>query len=410
MKEKLLNQVRVTKLEIVKKISSYHPYLFRSTNIQKLPNEPRYFPNLISDPENILHTSSELVNTSWGGVNPKFYGYSDSFVENLRESFQIFSGSPDDRNTMIFENVLYSHQERCLYDAEGKRISFSCNFRQKDRSANVTMSKKQIEVPKKLKKVSGTAIYVGHFQIYHYGLFMTESISRLWYLGKNLEHSVLVQGIDSRLALRQNYIDFFFKMSGLDNGRLSHFNTPILIEKVIVPYPSLSLECEIFDAQKLVPEAIANNYLQDRKVSRTSQPLYLSRKKMPNYKRLIYNENELEQILAERGCAVIDPQELSLGEQISLINKHDTIISTMGSALHNILFNVTGQKNIVCLGYDDYINPNFLMYDAIKKVNATYIAGLQRDSTCHKKGSFDNQNRFMDLSLTLSALKDINLI
>ena len=115
-------------------------------------------------------------------------------------------------------------------------------------------------------------------------------------------------------------------------------------------------------------------------------------------------------MLAGRGCVIADLQELPLGEQIALINKHDTIISTMGSALHNILFNVTGQKNIVCLGYDDYINPNFLMYDAIKKVSAAYIAGLQRDPSCKKKGNFDNQNRSMDLSLTLSALKDINLL
>jgi hypothetical protein len=50
----------------------------------------------------------------------------------------------------------------------------------------------------------------------------------------------------------------------------------------------------------------------------------------------------------------------------------------MESALHNILFNVTRQKNIVCLGYDDHINPNFLMYDAIKKVNATYICWAGR--------------------------------
>jgi capsular polysaccharide biosynthesis protein len=410
MKEKLLYKARVTKLEIVKKISSYLPYLFTSKKIQELPNQHYYFPNLIDDPENILYTAQKLVDLPWGGVNPRFYGYSDSFLGILQDSFQTFLGTPDDQKTIVFENVLYSPKERCLYDAEGKRISSSCNFRQKGRTVNASRSEERIEVPKKLRKVSGTAIYVGYFQIYHYGLFMTESISRLWYLAKNLEHPVLVQGIDNRLALRQNYIDFFFKIAGLDNERLSHFSTPTLIEKVIVPYPSVSLECEIFDAQKLVPEAIANNYLQERKVSRTSQPLYISRKKMPSHKRLIYNENELEQMLADRGCAIVDTQELPLGEQIALINKHDTIISTMGSALHNILFNVTGEKNIVCLGYDDYINPNFLMYDAIKKVNATYIAGLQRDPGCNKKGSFDNQNRFMNLSLTLSALKDINLL
>lgn len=74
---------------------------------------------------------------------------------------------------------------------------------------NASRSEEKIEVPKKLRKVSGTAVYVGYFHIYHYGLFMTESISRLWYLAKYLEHPVLVQGVDTRLALRQNYLDFF---------------------------------------------------------------------------------------------------------------------------------------------------------------------------------------------------------
>ncbi|TRU82498.1 MAG: glycosyltransferase family 61 protein [Microcystis novacekii Mn_MB_F_20050700_S1] len=303
--------------------------MFTSKKIQELPNQHYYFPNLIDDPENILYTAPKLVDLPWGGVNPKFYGYSDSFLGSLQDSFQTFLGTPDDQKTIVLENVLYSPKERCLYDAEGKRISSSCNFRQKGRTVNASRSEEKIEVPKKLRKVSGTAVYVGYFHIYHYGLFMTESISRLWYLAKYLEHPVLVQGVDTRLALRQNYLDFFFKMAGLDNERLSHFSTPTLIEKVIVPYPSVSLECEIFDAQKLVPETIANNYLQERKVSPTSQPLYLSRKKMPSYKRLIYNENELEQMLADQGCVIVDPQELPLGEQITLINKHDTIIELL---------------------------------------------------------------------------------
>ncbi len=114
MKEKLLYKARVTKLEIVKKISSYLPYLFTSKKIQELPNQHYYFPNLIDDPENILYTAQKLVDLPWGGVNPRFYGYSDSFLGILQDSFQTFLGTPDDQKTIVFENVLYSPKERCL--------------------------------------------------------------------------------------------------------------------------------------------------------------------------------------------------------------------------------------------------------------------------------------------------------
>lgn len=342
-----------------------------------------------------------------GGVEPKFYGYSPDFVEDLEKKFQKIKGFPE---ATVFKEVLYFPQYHCLYDAEGQRIPLSCYFRQKGRSLNATRSPDLIEVSKGVKKISGTVIYGGYFQIYHYGLFLTESISRLWYLAKNFQHQVLVHGIETRPALLRNYVDFFFESAGLTSNRFISFNTPTLIEEVIVPYPSLSIGCEVFDAHKLVPESIAANCLRERKNYRTSQPLYISRKKLANYKRLIYNEDELEQLLLDRGCAIVSPEELSLKEQIVLINKHETLISTMGSALHNIIFNINDDKNVVCLGYEDFINPNFLMFDALKKINSIYIASLVRDPNCRKKGHFDNQNRFLDMPMTLSALKDINLI
>ena len=56
------------------------------------------------------------------------------------------------------------------------------------------------------------------------------------------------------------------------------------------------------------------------------------------------NEPEFEARLAQKGVDIVHTQELSLAEQIRLVNSRRTIIGLWGSALHNILFALDGSK------------------------------------------------------------------
>ena len=144
----------------------------------------------------------------------------------------------------------------------------------------------------------------------------------------------------------------------------------------------------------------------------TSQPLYLSRRLLESSSRNIINELELEKIFTSAGFAICYPEQLSLGEQVLLINKHEVIIGPIGSALHGILFDISPHRNTVCLTDKDHFNLNFIMIDAIKSVQSTYVAALTLDPNCRKynQNSRWKQNRIADVDMIVKALSSLGLM
>ena len=143
----------------------------------------------------------------------------------------------------------------------------------------------------------------------------------------------------------------------------------------------------------------------------TSQPLYFSRTKLSQRKRLNINERKLERELRKKNFFICYPEELSLKEQIHLINKHEIIIGTLGSALHGILFDISPVKNMVCFGQKETLNIAFLIIDAIKSVNSTYIGALElKENSNLSKTRIAKQNRILDLDVAIEGLKNIGLL
>ena len=138
-----------------------------------------------------------------------------------------------------------------------------------------------------------------------------------------------------------------------------------------------------------------------RSLSRTN----LNRK---NALRLIENEINLETLLKENGFIVAHPQELTLEEQIRLINKHKVIVGVWGSSLHNIVFSLDPQVKLICLGDKYNISANFFLVDGIKKTKSIYIGALDYD----KNSSVPelNRTRVIDLDVATAGLKHYGLL
>jgi capsular polysaccharide biosynthesis protein len=182
----------------------------------------------------------------------------------------------------------------------------------------------------------------------------------------------------------------------------------VILGEVVFPYPSLSFyRREVFACHKLIPELVAQKLLPD-KVTPTEQPLYFSRTKLNKNtaNRQILGEEQLENILRERNFAIVYPEQLTLQEQIYLVNKHKYIVGPWGSSLHTIIFSLSDYKNIFCLSNKDDIFISLPQFDALKSVNSTYIAAIQ---------SQGGQNivygqQILDVDAALSGLKEFNLL
>jgi Glycosyltransferase 61 len=370
-------------------------------------NQPRtngeidlqYHRHSIQYPESLFETPATIVSEKWGGCHPIFYNYDPLFLNDLSTQFRVFQGCPDIK---IFENVIYIPQYHCLYSSEGMRINESCLYTNPNGTKLSTKAPEKIKPPKTIKKVCQKFIYAGRIGR-HYGHFLTNNTSRLWYTAKNQELPILCHGI-----VKKSFIDFFFKSLQFDINRFFSFDSPVLLTEVIVPNPSFSNKFEGFEVHKLLPENVAKAVLKT-KLQQTSQPLYFSRRQLNKNRRAVANEDKLEKELNHKNFAICYPETLSLEEQIHLINKHEVIVGMIGSALHNILFDISQNRNIVCFGNKNgfNFNTNCLMIDAIKSVKSVYIAALEREE---KIVNIGKENRILDLDIAIEGLRNVGLL
>jgi capsular polysaccharide biosynthesis protein len=75
---------------------------------------------------------------------------------------------------------------------------------------------------------------------------------------------------------------------------------------------------------------------------RTSRRVYLTRRVQK--KRRMVNERKLEAALIARGFTVIEPEALSITEQVDLFRSVDVVVAPTGAALANVLFMKPGAK------------------------------------------------------------------
>ena len=87
----------------------------------------QYKSHYIKDSQSILNTPVKRILEKWGGRNPSFYNYDQSFIDDLSTKLQVFTGSPEE--VKIFRDVIYIPEYRCLYSRDGLRINYSCLYR-----------------------------------------------------------------------------------------------------------------------------------------------------------------------------------------------------------------------------------------------------------------------------------------
>lgn len=318
-------------------------------------------------------------------------------------------------------DVVFHPAHRCLFSSDGHRIDSSCRPH-KDPVDDVPS---RITPLAQVPRVRQAVIYGGTL-IAHYGHFLTESISRLWYAMENpslpilyaeAPRDLIVAELDrsewpsgpSMLDDTRSIGGQFLALSPLDRGRFMSFDTPVMLDEVVVPEPSITLNQSCFTVHRRLPEAVAERAL-GRRPEVTSQPLYLSRSRLTpaTALRAVENEARLEDVLRRAGCAVVHPEELDLREQIRLINTHRTVIGVWGSALHSVLFDLTGQSHLVCISDRDRIDEQFLLIDAIKGVSSTYLAALDRDDAADTVRW--KQRRSIDVDRVVSGLRHLGVV
>lgn len=213
------------------------------------------------------------------------------------------------------------------------------------------------------------AVY-GGFLTRHYGHILTESIARLWAVSKYSHLPVLFCGAHKKVPL-VSLLANIYSHSGAIEFLLP--TCPIRIKRLVVPTPTMINRRYVHPEHALPLRRSAQIILQTGSRRRLT---YLSRSRLASDSRKITNELAIESMIESLGGHVYHPQEHELYKQIAVVCNSEVVVSSIGSAVHTLLFSTSIQKIIyVCA---DWINPNFPMIDEILNVDASYVSCLER--------------------------------
>ncbi|WP_407688582.1 glycosyltransferase 61 family protein [Mycobacterium sp. HUMS_1102779] len=256
-----------------------------------------------------------------------------------------------------------------IYDAQGMAIEGAINFRgpwREPRHQSVTVT------PEPAEAICNEAdlVYVGEIMD-HFGHFLTQSLSRFWYLRERPSARVLFHSMWNATQLFSfQHVAQIFEALGLREEQFVRFEVPTLVQSLTVPQPSLE---EMHFAHQIYAECLREigAFFTQGDVHADEGPVYLSKTRLNVGVRRFVNEQEIEDELARQGVRIVHPETLSLPQQIDTLRRHRTLLGCCGSAFHSTLMLPEGRR-IVGLNEFETLNSNFELFDKLSGNNASY--------------------------------------
>lgn len=344
---------------------------------------------------------AEFVSHQNGSGCYYFYGFKGA--EEYFKDLKLKSTIP---GYVIHENATYYPCKGSptfnsgLYDSNGELIEESCLFRGINKTEMITVKTVKVDRTFSKKILNGSYIYGGPI-VAHYGHFMTESISRLWYLLEQDKKDWVLLFHGHEFSLRNPFVKKVLSALPIAENRIIVLDSAVQLTEVVIPLPSMINRGEIHEIHKKLPARVADTILDSPKNRQTDQPLYLSRSQLPVQSRKVLNEEKLEERLTNYNVKIIYPEELSFSEQVALFNKHRVIIGPLGSAHHTNLFSLNNLTQIY-LCHSSTMK-NYYLIDQINNNFSYYIK-------CCFDVSQDGKYFIMDIAYVISCLKGIGVI
>lgn len=211
--------------------------------------------------------------------------------------------------------------------------------------------------------VDSAVIYVGHLAT-HFGHFLTEGVSRLWFPVLHEQSALPLVFHGPEAALRIGFVGEFLHALGLEASRFLPLNRPTLLRQVIIPGFSSALQWKLHDVHIELLRRAGSQLRQPRPASSSSRrPIYLSRSRLGSRQRRVAGERALEGLLTDWGVRVAHPEILSLRDQVMLFEDHRPVMGPMGSAHHTAAL-LEDPSHHVYLDVHGSLNPNHLLIDA----------------------------------------------
>jgi len=206
-------------------------------------------------------------------------------------------------------------------------------------------------------RLKGKYIYLG-WLITHYGHFITESLSRLWYLLQdNRPTKYIVHANFKSFNALPSYVINILSTFDITEKNLIIINTPIIVDELHCPIQALRCDNSIGYHAKGIYEHITTSLLIKNAIGgpkKKHEKIYLSRESLSTDPRR-FNEKDVCNIFEKYGFKIFSPEKLSLIEQLDIYYHAKQIAGPVGSGLHNAVFMKNPDKTLV-------ISPNNFLF------------------------------------------------
>jgi len=212
------------------------------------------------------------------------------------------------------------------------------------------------------------AIY-GGLLLTHYGHFVFESLSRLWYTRIDKDSPIIFCSKQKEIKKYQKEI---FDILGIKNHVIIA-KEPIAVNELTMPTPGARIRDYLSEHHESFLACCP--YVEEN----ATRCIWLSRSSLKRFVHKVNNEDELEKALKKIGWEIFNPQDFSVAEQVQILSESKRIAGFVGSAFHTLLLikNFSGQVIIFQRnphnGNKRKISETYHTIANTKKINQTVI-------------------------------------
>lgn len=229
---------------------------------------------------------------------------------------------------------------------------------------------------KDIKIVHEKVIYLGSLDTF-YGHFLTDSLSRLWFILEYPEFKDYKYAYISDKG--EHTFSGIYELFGIKKEDLIFINDPVRFDEIIVPEPSFRYMDMWHTEYKNTIDRICQNCLKFKGniIRHKYDKIYFTRSRYSGAAKGSIGEKPVEKIFKRAGFKIISPERLTLTEQILLMADCSELAGLSGTAMHNALWMKDGSK-VHILNRSDYIMPVQYMIDEIRDLYTDYVdAGIE---------------------------------
>lgn len=249
-------------------------------------------------------------------------------------------------------------------DSDGDIVRDSLTIRSKRRTPPVG-TRPDLSAIKSAPMDERAVLFCGQAHT-HFGHFVMETISRLWWGLENNFDGPFIFTQSMRFKERKFVFDFLKHIGIADRTELvfepRRYRTITIPEAGFVARQSIHLKSlETIGAIKSKVEKGA------------LEKIYLTRSRISTGR--LVGEQYVEDVFRQNGFTIVSPEMLSVTEQIRLASGAKVIAGSRGSAMHWTLF--SDHAEMICIDRDGAMYHNYFLLDLMRAQPTTYISTFE---------------------------------